>query len=224
MKRIVFLTIALLTFFNASAQDFNPQLSIGAKGGVSLSQTMFSPNIDQSFIIGQCGGIMVRYIEENHFGLIGEINWVNRGWKETFKDTSYEFSRKLNYLQIPLLAHIYFGSDRAKVFLNAGPEIGFLISNSSTMNFNPNDVESLEDFPEFHETAQMTMDIKNKIDYGISAGLGVEISINSKHSLLMEGRFYYGLNNVFGANKKDVFSASNGIAIMATLGYYFRLK
>ena len=65
MKRIVFLTIALLTFFNASAQDFNPQLSIGAKGGVSLSQTMFSPNIDQSFIIGQCGGIMVRYIEEN---------------------------------------------------------------------------------------------------------------------------------------------------------------
>ena len=167
---------------------------------------------------------MVRYIEENHFGLIGEINWVNRGWKETFKDTSYEFSRKLNYLQIPLLAHIYFGSDRAKVFFNAGPEIGFLISNSSTMNFNPNDVESLEDFPEFHETAQMTMDIKNKIDYGISAGLGVEISINSKHSLLMEGRFYYGLNNVFGANKKDVFSASNGIAIMATLGYYFRLK
>ena len=224
MKRIVFLTIALLTFFNASAQDFNPQLSIGAKGGVSLSQTMFSPNIDQNFIIGQCGGIMVRYIEENHFGLIGEINWVNRGWKETFKDTSYEFSRKLNYLQIPLLAHIYFGSDRAKVFFNAGPEIGFLISNSSTMNFNPNYVESLEDFPEFHETAQMTMDIKNKIDYGISAGLGVEISINSKHSLLMEGRFYYGLNNVFGANKKDVFSASNGIAIMATLGYYFRLK
>ena len=80
MKRIVFLTIALLTFFNASAQDFNPQLSIGAKGGVSLSQTMFSPNIDQGFIIGQCGGIMVRYIEEKHFGLIGEINWVNRGF------------------------------------------------------------------------------------------------------------------------------------------------
>lgn len=68
------------------------------------------------------------------------------------------------------------------------------------------------------------MSIKNKIDYGISAGIGAEVSLNKKNAINVEGRFYYGLNNIFGANKKDTFAASNSIAIMVSLGYYFRIK
>ena len=68
------------------------------------------------------------------------------------------------------------------------------------------------------------MDIKNKIDYGISAGLGLEVAAHKKHSILLEGRFYYGLNNIFNSRKRDVFAASNGMSIMVTLGYMFRIK
>ena len=63
---------------------------------------------------------------------------------------------------------------------------------------------------------QFTMDIKNKIDYGISAGLGMELIAKKRHSILLEGRFYYGLNNIFNSRKKDTFAASNGMSIMVS--------
>ena len=71
---------------------------------------------------------------------------------------------------------------------------------------------------------QLTLPIKNKFDYGISAGAGVEWIMNRKHSFNLEGRFYYGLNNVFSSKKTDPFSGSNSMSIMLTLGYYYRIK
>ena len=135
------------------------------------------------------------------------------------------YSRALSYIQIPLLAHIYFGSEKAKFFFNAGPEIGFMIAENTNSNFDINNFSSLEGFPsENRNTEQFAMPIKHKVDYGISAGIGAEWAINRKNSILIEGRFYYGLNNIFGANKKDIFAASNSIGIMASIGYFFRLK
>ena len=131
----------------------------------------------------------------------------------------------MSYIQIPLLAHIYFGSEKAKFFFNAGPEIGFMIAEKTNSNFDINNFSSLEGFPsENRNTEQFAMPIKHKVDYGISAGIGAEWAINRKNSILIEGRFYYGLNNIFGANKKDIFAASNSIGIMASIGYFFRLK
>ena len=89
-------------------------------------------------------GIMFRYIEENHFGLIGEVNFEQRGWKENFEEAPYSYSRDLSYIQIPLLAHIYFGSEKAKFFFNAGPEIGFMIAEKTNSNFDINNFSSLE--------------------------------------------------------------------------------
>lgn len=41
---------------------------------------------------------------------------------------------------------------------------------------------------------------------------------------MLEGRYYYGLGNIFSAKKKDEFSASRGTAIEVTLGYMFHIK
>lgn len=194
----------MISSLTSVAEDhFSGAFSIGAKGGVSLSQTTFSPSVPQKFHSGPMAGIMFRYIEENHFGLIGEVNFEQRGWKENFEEAPYSYSRDLSYIQIPLLAHIYFGSEKAKFFFNAGPEIGFMIAEKTNSNFDINNFSSLEGFPsENRNTEQFAMPIKHKVDYGISAGIGAEWAINRKNSILIEGRFYYGLNNIFGANKK----------------------
>lgn len=225
-KLIVLATCLILAIPYALPEDhYSANISVGVKAGATLSQTMFSPGVPQKLFPGTMGGVMVRYMEEKHFGVIAEVNFLQRGWSETFDETAYSFSRRLSYIQIPLLAHIYAGSRRAKFFFNAGPELGFLIGEKTKSNFDLTNFSSLPDFPyEHRNTDQFAMDIKNKIDYGISAGLGMEINMNPKNSLLLEGRFYYGLNNIFGANKKDVFSASNGISIMISLGYMFRIK
>lgn len=225
-KILSFIIAAICTIQAFSQQHYSANIAVGVKGGATLSQTMFSPGIEQTFITGMLGGVTFRYIEEQHFGLIAEVNIEQRGWKEKFDETQYSFQRKFTYLQVPLLAHVYFGSDVTRFFFNAGPEIGFMIGESTSANFDFNDIENLPaDFPiENRNTEQFTMDIKNKIDYGISAGLGMELIAKKRHSILLEGRFYYGLNNIFNSRKKDTFAASNGMSIMVSLGYMFRIK
>lgn len=227
MRRlIILLNLMLLTSLGLAAQQhYSANISIGGKAGMTMSQVMFSPSVEQGFIMGSMAGVQFRYIEEKHFGVIAELNFEQRGWKEKFDETDYSYERTLNYIQIPLLAHIYFGN-KAKFFFNAGPEIGFLISENKSANFDYIDIKNNPaDFPvKNRNTDQFTMDIKNKVDYGISAGLGMELKIGQKNSVALEGRFYYGLNNIFPSHKKDVFAASNEMSIMVSLGYLFRLK
>ena len=71
---------------------------------------------------------------------------------------------------------------------------------------------------------QLTMKVNNRLDYGICAGAGMEVNLNAKHSLLLEGRFYYGLTDVFPNHKTDIFAGSNSMSITVTLGYFYRLK
>lgn len=68
------------------------------------------------------------------------------------------------------------------------------------------------------------MEIERKFDYGIAAGAGMEFIVKRKHSLQLEGRFYYGLGNIFNDSKRDFFSASRGMSIEITLGYMIRVK
>jgi hypothetical protein len=63
------------------------------------------------------------------------------------------------------------------------------------------------------------MSIKNKFDYGIAAGLGLEYSIPRVGHFLLEGRYYYGLGNIFGDSKRDYFSKSNYGNIYVKLTY-----
>ncbi len=224
-----FLAVALVLLagcFSAKSQFyFSPNFSVGAKGGVTISQRTFSPDVPQTFITGAMFGVSARYIEEKLFGLIAEINFEQRGWKESFDGEPFSYERRLSYIQIPLLTHIYFGNDVVKGFFNLGPEIGFLIGDNYKSNFDINTVNDNSAFPlSVHRTDQYTEPLTGKFDYGISAGGGIELFINKKNSLQLEGRFYYGLGNIFDSSKADVFSASNGYSIMVSLGYMFRLK
>lgn len=219
--------VAIVTTVAACAGDFEKNnLSLGFKGGMSLSRVNFQSSVPQKMLGGIVIGASVRYIEENHFGLIGEINFEQRGWNENFAPLEgYSFKRKFSYIQIPLLSHIYFGSDRARFFINAGPEIGLMISDNRSSNFDYNNASSIEEIASsFHQTDQYILPVKRKFDYGISAGLGVELNINKKNAINLEGRFYYGLNDVFSNRKSDPFQGSSGMSIMVTLGYNLRLK
>lgn len=123
------------------------------------------------------------------------------------------------------MTHIYFGNNKIKGFINLGPSVGYMISEKITANFDYRNPSAVENFPIANRHVnQMTMDIKNKFDYGICAGGGVEFTVRQKHSIFIEGRYYYGIGNIFSARKKDEFSASRGTSIQVTLGYMFRVK
>ena len=223
-------TLASVLFIASGILSTNAQthysanISVGAKGGMDFSKVFFSPSVKQKMISGTNFGFTFRYVEETHFGIIGELNFEQRGWEENFETAPYSYKRTLNYLQIPVLAHIYFGSERARFFFNAGPEIGFLLGESTKSNFDVDNVASLPSFPKYRKTEQLSMKADNKVDFGISAGLGVDVSINRRHSIYIEGRFYYGLGNVLKSGRTEAFNSSNSMSIMVSAGYWFRIK
>ena len=207
-----------------SQTHYQSNVAIGLKGGMDFSEVFFNPHVKQTFQPGYTAGIMVRYIEENHFGLIGELNFAQRGWNENFEDDPFQYSRDLDYIDLCFLAHIFFGR-RGRFFFNAGPQVGYYLGEHIKSNFDPFDISHISGFPTINRiNQQMVEPINIKIDYGISAGLGGEFNINRRNSICVECRFYFGLANIFSTKRADYFNASNQMSLSATIGYWFRVK
>lgn len=220
------LILALLTTLLATAQvHYQGTIAVGGKAGATFSRVNFNPSVEQTMLPGMTAGVMFRYIEEKNFGLIAELNMTQRGWKEVFKDADYKYNHQFTYLELPIMTHIFFGNQRVKGFFNLGPEINVMLGDGIKSNFAYQDAAGMDYFiNDPRHIEQMTMKFKNRLDYGICAGAGMELNLNPKHSVLLEGRFYYGLTDVFPNHKTDTFSGSNSMTIMVTLGYFYRLK
>ncbi|MBQ9077339.1 MAG: PorT family protein [Muribaculaceae bacterium] len=206
-------------------RHYSPNVAIGGKAGATMSSIAFNPDVQQSMVNGLIAGVTFRYTEEKHVGLMAEINIEQRGWKEDFEEYPFSYERKLTYIQVPLLTHIFFGGRKFKGFINLGPEVSYMLGESTNANFNYNNIPSVPGFPtENRMTEQLYTKVKNKFDYGISAGIGMEYLIKRRHSIMLEGRYYFGLGNIYPDNKRDTFSASRGSTISITLSYMYRLK
>ncbi len=225
--RVALAVISVIGVLSGHAQTlYVPHMHVGGHAGAVLSQQSFNPTVKETMHQGLTMGASFMWAEERHVGLRAEINLTQRGWTEDFEDTpQFKYSHTLTYVEVPLMTHIFFGGRHVKCIFNLGPQLCYMIDDNINSNFDYSHPESVEGFKTANRTTrQMGMEIKNRFDYGICAGVGIEFIIGRKHSFTLEGRYYYGLGNIFPASKKDYFSASRGNAIMVTLGYDFRLK
>jgi len=225
MRPILFILTAVTALLATAQTHYEGTFAVGGKGGVTLSRVNFNPTVQQTMLPGVTAGVMFRYIEEKNFGLVAELNLAQRGWKENFEESDYTYNHSFTYVELPIMTHIFFGNQRVKGFFNLGPEINIMLGNKIKSNFEYQNAADMEYFiNDSRHIEQLTMDINNKFDYGICAGAGMELNLNPKHSLLLEGRFYYGLTDVFPNHKTDIFSSSNSMSVTVTLGYFYRLK
>jgi hypothetical protein len=225
MRRLAFILAALATLLVTAQTHYEGQIAVGGNAGVTLSRVNFNPTVQQSMLPGMTAGVMFRYIEEKNFGLIAELNLTQRGWKENLEESDYNYSHRFTYLELPVMTHIYFGNRRIKGFFNLGPELNVMLDDGISSNFAYQEAEGMDYFVQnTRHIEQLSMKVNNRFDYGICGGAGMEVNLNAKHSLLLEGRFYYGLADVFPNHKTDIFSSSNSMTVMVTLGYFFRLK
>ncbi len=225
MRQLTLIITAFLALLATAQTHYEGTIAVGGKAGASLSRVNFNPSVEQTMLPGMTAGVMFRYVEEKNFGLIAELNLTQRGWKESFKESDYRYSHRFSYLELPIMTHIFFGNQRVKGFFNLGPELNVMLGNGINSNFSYEEADGLDYFiDDTRHIEQMTMKVNNRFDYGICGGAGMEINLNPKHSLLLEGRFYYGLTDVFPNHKTDIFSSSNSMSITVTLGYFYRLK
>ena len=226
MRRIILLFTAILAVMAAKAQThYIPHVWIGGHAGITMSEMSFSPSVKQSMTQGVTAGVSFKYAEERHVGLIAELNISQRGWKEDFEELPFSYSRTLTYIELPILTHIFFGSRKFKGFFNLGPVVGLMVGDNISADFDYEHPDQVAGFPLANRsTEQMSMEVKNKFDYGITAGAGCEFIVKRRHAISLEARYYFGLGNIYPSSKKDTFSASRGTSILVTLGYSFRIK
>ena len=198
-------------------------LAIGFNGGINLNSVSFSPTVRQKNLMGINGGLTARYISEKYFSMICgaqiELNFSQHGWDEFYEDyPDLQYTRKMNYVEIPLLAHLAFGRDRGvQFFVHAGPQIGFFISDTRTIN------DAWDKTANNLTTEQHDKNVENKFDYGITGGAGLELRTKAGN-FLIEGRYYYALSDFYKSTKKDYFDRSAHGTIVAKITYLFDLK
>ena len=142
-----------------------------------------------------------------------------------------QYTRKMSYIQVPVLARLGWGRERKglQAFFQVGPQIGFFLSDKTETNF---DVRNPEFNPSSKEykyanvrasqvVAQDTMSVENTVDYGVAFAVGMEFSNPKVGHFIVEGRYYYGLGNIYGSTKRDFFASSNFGNIVVKLTYLF---
>lgn len=226
MKRYIITITALFLSFVANAQIEQPRriLEVGFAGGMSMNKMDFQPTIRQTYLNGINGGISLRYTSEKYFSMICaaqmEVNFSQRGWKEDFDDeTGNSYSRTLNYIEVPLLAHLSWGKEERglQFFVNLGPQFGFFIGDSEDYigSWTP------EERPQSIRPVY-GKEVEKKFDYGIAGGLGVELKTKAGN-FFVEGRYYYGLSDIYGNSKTDDFGRSANQTIYIRAGYSIRI-
>ncbi len=224
----------------AQIGEHRDDLSVGANAGYQLSSVGFNPRVPQGQHGGLTGGLSVRYVCEKYYSTIcsvyAELNVTQMGWKEDILDAhdqmvinpttskAEEYSRTINYVQVPIFAHLAWGRETKgfNFFFQAGPQFGFCLGESTSCNFDVNQPNMTD---RSNKTIkQYSMDVEKKSDYGIAGGLGLEYTIPQLGHFLLEGRYYYGLGNIYGASKRDYFGVSNFKGISVKLTYLFDLK
>jgi hypothetical protein len=230
MRRTLFITLsALLLPLALAAQvgKYRSALAIGVNGGYILNKASFDPTIKQSYHGGITGGLTLRYTCEKYFAMLcavqAEVNFAQMGWKENIETSTDTYSRTVNYIQVPLLAHLGFGKEAGGVmgYLVLGPQLGFYLSDSDkrggewsavTLDLRPN-----------HVTAQYDLPIQRTFEYGITGGLGFAVNTRRAGHFMIEGRYFFALSDMFKNGKADAFGRSANGAIVAKASYMFDL-
>ena len=222
----------------AQVGDYRTDLAIGVNGGYAMTRLSFTPDVPQDLLGGVTGGLTIRYTCEKYFSSIcaitAEVNYMQAGWKERILDVLDEpvyyegddsdplrYQRRITYVQVPLLARLGWGRERKglQAFIQLGPQLGFYLDESTDTNIE-------QGRPTWNArvssvVAQETMPLENKFDYGIVGGAGIEFSHPKVGHFLLEGRYYFGLANIYGNSKSDYFAKSNQSNIVVKLSYLF---
>lgn len=184
--------------------------------------------------MGPSMGLTFRYTCEKYFKIVCalqvELNYTQAGWKEEISSSNDEplpdtYERRQDYLQLPLLAKLGYGREvkGCMLYLLAGPQVGWCIGEKTKKSAVWTlDGEGNPDRPN-NLYAQYDMPIEHKFDYGITAGLGVELHTKIGH-FMIDGRYYYALSDLYGNSKRDVFARSANGTILAKFTYLFNVK
>lgn len=215
--RIIVFLLLFVWSIGAVAQPRlrRPEVYVGVHGGVMASTVLFSPSVANMDLLQSPltanGGLVFRYAGHKVCALQTELNYMQRGWCEHLATTSETYVRQLDYIEIPLLMHLYFGKERFRGFINLGPQIGYCIRDivsgtplsSSGLQYNR---------------------IDKPFDWGLAGGLGCYYRTKKIGLFQLEARFNFSMGTIFNNRQVDYFSQSNAMNLSINFAYLWEIK
>lgn len=230
------LVLLLFSSFAVRAQigESRREIAVGVNGGLTMNTIGFEPTVNQKQLLGPTFGVTLRITSEKYFktlcSLQIELNYARLGWNEDIQSSTGEilpdrYQRHIPYLQLPVMARLGWGHEQRGLmgYFLAGPQLGYALGDSE--NYSTEWTLNDEGTPDRlgGMTSQYGMPVDKKFDYGITAGLGIEWRTGIGHFML-DGRYYYGLSDIFANGKKDVFARSNHNTISVRLTYLIPVR
>jgi hypothetical protein len=256
MKRISLCIVCLLTFSVISGSLSAQQFKLGFKAGTSIPnlRSSGSNEISQGYeskVAQNIGviadiGISEKLSIKTGFDFAGQGGIRNGNQpvtdlpaqfaqmlpSGTYLYANFNNEATLNYLELPLMAKMEWGS-KLKYYVNAGPYVGFLLNaeqktgGNSQLFFDKNMTIPLaiqgQPLPaqSFDATTKIEDDLRST-NLGLTGGIGFAYGLNQKSALVFDARAAYGLKSI----QKDI--AVNGNSktggLFLTLGYMFSLN
>ena len=190
-----------------------PEVYLGAHAGALASTMIFQPSVQgaelTNVLLAPNGGLVFRYAGHRVCAIQVELNYMQRGWKELSDDVNY--TRRLDYIEIPLLMHLYFGGEHMRGFFNLGPQIGYCFHDVATGFPNP-------------EYTHQYVDIQKPFDWGLAGGLGVYSRHEKVGLFQLEARCNYSFGAVFNNSTIDHFTFANSMNVSLNLAYMWQIK
>ena len=208
-KLILTLLFVVALGFTTMAQSVSIGPRIGATfSKISLSNDNEISNDDIDSNAGLQFGAVSNFKFNEMFSIQPELLYVQKGYKIE-EDGSY-IKAKFNYMEVPVLAKIAFGSEQFRGFVTGGPTMGYWASGKSSVKLDS--FEASEDY-EFEDT-------DNRFELGASFGVGTAFKMGSGE-LNLDVRYGLGFTGLFETEGNETKARNRVFGI--SLAYLFSL-
>ena len=193
-KKLIFasLVLSFMTFTSAQAQE--KTASYGFKGGLNFSNLYTDTVDDNNVLTGFNAGLYAKFPITNSIAIQPEISYTTKGAELVYDNTFAQGTAKfnVNYIEVPVLL-VMNVTDNFNV--HVGPYAAYMVSGKTTNDSNFGSSQSELDTDDF-----------NKVDAGISGGLGIDLDVVN-----FGVRYNYGLTKIGKDNSFISSDAKNSV-------------
>lgn len=210
--------ISAMSFSTALAQQAN----FGIKAGGNYATLTGNEVGETDYLFGFHLGLVAEYQLTPKFALQPELLYSLEGAESSIDMQLDEFflksdqELKLGYINLPVMAKFY-ATDALS--LQAGPQIGYLVSAKNKYNISTNFEEDMD--MNMSGTEDVLEELK-KLSFGLNFGLGYELNQN----LFLQARYHLGLSDISDYEDQDEeiemeFEKIKNQSFQLSLGYKF---
>lgn len=189
IKTTLLMTAMLAVF---STQLFSQSVKLGIEGGMNLSNSSFTPDIQSSSRSGMLFGGFAEIKVSPIISIKPGIRYIMKGFS-VMNNGGFPNNFKVNYIEVPALLKVTFPVSSVKPYIEAGPTFSLRVSANEEINLGNQQQAQESDVSQLFESTDIGLYFGSGMDFrvgnnaemftGIGYGLGLTNTISSVANL-----------------------------------------